>query len=214
MRDLTSALIQWLAHEPVQVGEIVIRPVAAGYELRHYLDAEEDALETLAQLEDARRLSLYTAAGEFRPLKSAPNLRRGWRLALADARALRRALDALYPAMAGLWWNWQAGSVEAVPLRATLERQSGMYAVTRKATDDELQQTVGAFCQSETGCLKTILWNIAEDLPVTTLPAAKFSPEANQTGADRRCLPMLCHEACNLLVGRLREVVKSRPAAS
>jgi len=41
-------------------------------------------------------------------------------------------------------------------------------------------------------------------MPITSLPAEKLRPVAR---ADE--LPLLCHEACNLLVARTREVVKA-----
>ncbi len=189
-----------------------MQKAADGYEARHYLDAGDSALEVLTDPAAARTLALLDGAGEFRPLKSAPNLRRGWHLRLPDAAALRAALDALYPAMLGLYLDWKHGEVEPSALRDLLGRQSGMYAVTRKATDEQLQATVGEFCDSRGKCLKTMLWRIAPEAPVNSLPAEKFDPAINQTGAAWRAIPMLCHEACNLLVGRVREVVKQAPS--
>jgi hypothetical protein len=51
--------------------------------------------------------------------------------------------------------------------------------------------------------LKHILWPLAPGVPVSSLPAEKFSPDATPG-----TLPLLCHEACNLLVAKAREVVK------
>jgi hypothetical protein len=51
-----------------------------------------------------RELAQTTESGAFRPLKSAPNLRRGW---IADARSvpeLGRALDSLYPGFIPDWY--------------------------------------------------------------------------------------------------------------
>jgi hypothetical protein len=78
-----------------------------------------------------------------------------------------------------------------------------MYAITRKITDDQAQAMIGGFCRSETGCLKKILWEIAPGLPVTSLPPEKF-----ETAGAVDELPLLCHESCNLLVAKAREVVK------
>jgi hypothetical protein len=43
---------------------------------------------------------------------------------------------------------------------------------------------------------------------IESLPPTKFDPELDQLGSGRAALPLLCHEACNLLVAKLREVVK------
>jgi hypothetical protein len=67
---------------------------------------------------------------------------------------------------------------------------------------------VGAFCRSDSGCLRTILWRIDAARPVTTLPPGKFDPQADQLGRSGTCVPFLCAEPCNLLVAQARAVVK------
>jgi hypothetical protein len=80
-----------------------------------------------------------------------------------------------------------------------------MYAVTRRLTDEQAQTMVGEFCRSDGGCLKKILWAIEPGKPIETLPPGKFDPE--EVAACE--WPLLCHEACNLLVAKAREVVKA-----
>lgn len=204
-RDLNAALADWLAGGARQMGEALIRKLDGGYELRHAADAGRDDLP----LADPRDVALANEAGEYRPLKTAPDLRRGWRFVASTVPELRHALDLLYPAMLGVLLDFQRGELPAVPLRETLARQSGMYAVTKKLTDDQAQALIHDVCRSEGGCLKSILWRISEGVPVTSLPAAKFDPAVNQsTRAVAPPLPMLCHEACNILVARARAVVK------
>lgn len=186
------------------MGELAIGRRAEGFSLCHTADREAPELQEFSKPEDARQLALYDDAGAYRPLKTAPNLRHGWRLTLPDLESLRRALDFFYPAMLGVWLDFREGRAAAVPLRETLERQSGMYAVTRRLTDEQAQEMIGGFCRSEDGCLKQILWPVAVDVPIATLPREKFDPGARGAGE----LPLLCHEACNLLVARAREVVK------
>jgi hypothetical protein len=82
-----------------------------------------------------------------------------------------------------------------------------MYAVTKKISDDQAQTMIGDFCRTNGGCLKRILWPIAAGVPVTSLPAEKF-----QATAPPQSLPLLCHEACNLLVAEARVVVKKGEA--
>jgi sirohydrochlorin cobaltochelatase len=135
-------------------------------------------------------------------LKTAPTLRRGWRLTIGYVRELRRARDYFYRAMIGIRLSHARGELRAVPMRTTLARQTGMYRVTQKISDDQAQELVGAFCRTEGGCLKHILWPLTPGNPIATLPAEKFSPEA-RTGE----WPLLCHEACNLLVAKVGELV-------
>jgi sirohydrochlorin cobaltochelatase len=208
-RNLTARLAAWIGACPSrQIGQILIRRLPSGFDLRHHEDDGRTDLETFSAPEEARFLALFDGAGAYRPLKTAPNLRRGWRLALGDPGALRIALDFLYPAMLGVLLDWERGLLPPVSLRATLGRQSGMYAITRKLTDEEAQAMIGGFCASRGGCLKTILWRIAPDVPITSLPPEKFASGAS--AAPCAPLPMLCHEACNLLVAKAREVVKGK----
>jgi len=207
MQNLTQTLADWIAGGGREVGELHVEPLENGFILHHADDALRCDVVPFNGAEAARDLAHFDDAGKFRPLKTAPNLRHGWRLHLADLAQLRRALDYFYPAMLGVWLSQQRGRLAAVPLRDTLARQTGMYAVTRKITDAQAQSMIGAFCRSDGGCLKRILWTIAPGVPVTSLPAEKFQPTAP---AQR--LPLLCHEACNLLVAKAREVVKRSEA--
>lgn len=207
---LNDAVASWLEDGLEQIGQVSIRKTAEGFELRHWEDAARGDLASYFRPEDARHLATYTDAREYRPLRTAPNLRHGWRLVVRDVPALRVAIDHFYPAMLGILGSYRRGTLEPVHLRETLARQSGMYAVTRKATDSELQETIQGFCTSQGGCLKTILWRISPETPVATLPPEKFDPGAKQLPTEARTMPLLCHEGCNLLVAKVREVVKSR----
>jgi len=209
-RDITQALREWVAEGFGQIGEIAVRRLASGYyDLRHFDDARRDDLALHTTPEDARILANTDDANRYRRLKTAPTLRHGWRMELANLGTVRRALDFFYPAMLGIRFSHQRGELIPVPFRETLGRQSGMYAVARRITDAQAQVIIRDLCNSCDGCLKTILWQIAPGVPVTSLPAAKSDPLANQLGTPMRALPMLCHEACNLLVTKAREVVKT-----
>ncbi len=208
---ITRALEKWLAEGKTTIGEVAIRPrPGGGYELCHVLDAGCAGLEEPAGpvSEAAREIGRYDEQGHYRPLKTAPNLRRGWRLAAANNEELHDALDALYPAMLAAFLAWQQGRLRMTPLRETLARQSGMYAVTRRLTDEQAARLIPAFCNLKTGCLKRILWPMEPGAPASFLPAEKRTPDAGPG-----CIPLLCAEACNLLVAKAREVVKGAPEA-
>ncbi len=183
--------------------------ITGQYELRHHLDADvpADSLTSFSGPAAARDIALYDAAGEYRPLRTAPTLKRGWRVTLTSVGQLHDALDAFYPAMLAARLAFDQGRLAITPLRDTLNRQSGMYAITRKITDPQANTLIHDACRSDCACLKTILWPIAPGIPVTSLSPSKFRPTL-----DAAHIPLLCAEACNLLVAKAREVVKQTPA--
>lgn len=204
-----------LAGDPVRFGQLLITSVSGGggYELRHRDDADrmDEALTTQGDPEEAAGLSLTDDAGNYRPLKTAPNLRRGWRLVVPDASGLRLALEGFYPGRAGAWRLFRQGALETTSLRETLNRQTGMYRVTGKLTEEQADALVGRFCRSDGGCLRTILWrrNAEGAVPSTHLPPEKFDPAQDQTGnGETGVMPLICQEACCLLVAEARKVVK------
>ncbi len=191
-RDLTASLAAWLEAGGTRLGQLAIRAIAEGHELRHHEDTGREDLELFTRWEDARGLANVDDAGAFRPLKTAPNLRHGWRLVLGTLAEVRKALDYFLPAMLGVAESFARGELVAVPLRTMLDRQTGMYAVTKKITDEQARALVERFCA---GCLKHRLWEL-------TTPSSATVP----VGSGEFLL--LCHEACNLLVAEARKVVK------
>ncbi len=209
MRDTTSELERWLRAGGKRVGQIAIAPAGDGWEMRHAEDAERGDLAAFSKYEDARTLANLDDAGGYRALKTAPNLRHGWRLVLGDVRALCLALDYFYPAMLGLWLAHARGEVVPVELHDTLGRQTGMYRITQKLTHEQAQRLIAKQCRSNGGCLKTILWQISRGVSVPLLPPEKFRVEATRADA----LPLLCHEACNILIAAARKMVKDESPA-
>ena len=209
MRDTTLELERWLRAGGKFVGQISIAHAEGGWELRHSDDAERGDLAAFFKWEDARELTNFNDAAAYRALKTAPNLRHGWRLVLPDAHAVRLALDYFYPAMIGVWLAHACGELVPVALHDTLARQTGMYRITQKLTQEQAQRLIAKQCRTNGGCLKTILWQISSGVPVPLLPPEKFRVDA--TPAD--ALPLLCHEACNFLVAGARKMVKEESPA-
>ena len=210
MRDTTQELDRWLRAGGKRVGQLCISPANEAWELRHTEDAEREDLAHFSKYEDARTLANLDDAGAFRALKTAPNLRHGWRLVLTDAHSMRLALDYFYPAMLGVWLAHGRGEVVPVEFRETLGRQTGMYRITQKLTDEQAQRLVAKQCRSNGGCLKTILWRISAGVSVPLLPPEKFRADATPANA----LPLLCQEACNILVAAARKTVKDETQAA
>jgi hypothetical protein len=103
-----------------------------------------------------------------------------------------------------------------------LTRQSGMYRVASKISDEQINDLVGNFCRSNGGCLRTIFWKRDERgaVPSTRLPPDKFDASHDQAlwpglatpATTEHVIPLLCQEACSLLVAECRKVVKGESA--
>ena len=229
MRDLIEEIFNGLA-APFYFGQILVtKGESAGFALLHRDDASLDQLQTYQDAEDAIEIAKYDDAGNYRPLKTAPSLRHGWRLELATVEELRRALDYFYPGRLALFAAWKSGYLKTTALRDTLDRQSGMYRVAAKISDPQINDLVADFCRSDGGCLRTILWKRDRNgvIASTKLPKEKFDPvydqamaacrsrpagDARASHSEAATVPLLCQEVCNLLVAECRKVVKAESA--
>ncbi|PWU08319.1 MAG: hypothetical protein C5B47_04880 [Verrucomicrobia bacterium] len=161
--------------------------------LFHKEDAGRSDLRLYQGADAAREIAQYDEKGEYRPLKSAPNLRRGWELEVTSIEELHLALDFFYPAALGLWLAFLENRLISTPLRQTLERQSGMYRVTAKLTDLEARDLMRNLCQ--VGCLRQRRWSVMHSREMV-LPSHE--------------IPLICSEACHLFISAARRIVKAR----
>lgn len=141
------------------MAEVSIRRIAAGrWELRHQADSAADAV-TLKNcaVSDLRALAQSTAAGAFRPLKAAPNLRQGWRAEAATAGELEAALHQLYPGALADWHAVATGRVQPTHYREYTSRQTGMYRITAMLDEAQAAEVIGVCCAKQF-CLKRRLW--------------------------------------------------------
>jgi sirohydrochlorin cobaltochelatase len=200
------------------VGQIVVQKSDGCFVICHRDDETLDESPIFRSAEDAIEIAKYDDAGNYRPLKTAPNLRHGWRLELDTLEQLRCALDYFYPGRLAVFAAWKSDKLQTTSLRETLDRQSGMYRVAAKISDSQIDNLVADFCRSDGGCLRTILWKRDADGTVssTKLPNEKFDPEYDQVPGLKRpespppaTVPLLCQEACNLLIAECRKMVKS-----
>jgi hypothetical protein len=128
-----------------------------------------------------------------------------------DRNALGVALELFYPGRLAAFCAWEKGTLAATPLRETLNRQTGMYRSAAKISDEEANALIGDFCRSDGRCLRTILWRLDREgtLASALLPSEKFDPTHDQTRDGRLMIPLLCQEACNLLVAEARKIVNA-----
>lgn len=201
----SAALLEQLLHKKICFfGELFLD---VDFSLRHRHDrfADRSKLRFYQVPEAARDLARYDKEGNYRPLKTAPNLSSGWLLQLKNSEEMALALEFFYPAALSLYEASLRGVLETTVLRETLDRQSGMYRITQQLSNDEAQELLGKMCCSERGCLRKILWTIDVDQKINTLPFEKLNPEA-----PVQEIPLLCREACNLFVGAARSIVKKK----
>ena len=186
-----------------RIGQVV---VSKDFSLCHEEDAGRADLALSAGPHDAIAIARNDDEGKYRPLKTAPNLRHGWRLELQSLREVALALDFLYPAALGTAAEQERGALEAVNLRGTLDRQTGMYAVVKRITDAQADEVIRTVCRGQPGCLRRILWPISKERPLDS-----GLPEGRGKGPPGK-IPLLCAEACNLLVAAGRSMVKKAAA--
>lgn len=172
-----------------RVGQVVI---SEDHELRHRNDlaAEASTLRVIADWTAWRELLRTDTQGEFRPLKAAPNLPRGWRFPLASEADVALALQFLYPAALANWHLWEHGQLPIIPYLETADRQTGRYRIVRALPVAALEELTTAVCAS--GCLKQRLWG----------------PNPARITATTGELPLLCPETCNYFVEKAREKIK------
>jgi sirohydrochlorin cobaltochelatase len=205
------ALGDWLAKGLRCIGQIAIECRDDGtFSLCHRQDAALQDLTPHRAADDAGELARFNDAGNYRPLKTAPTLRHGWKLILPDLGALQTALDLFYPGRLAAMLAFEKDQLIATPFRETLGRQSGMYRVAAQIDGAQADKLIGDFCRSDGGCLRTILWRRDQSgtVPSTSLPSEKFDSTHDQTGLGAPVIPLLCQEACNLLVAEARRVVQ------
>ena len=160
---MNPALTEFLAAFATEIvlGQVLIHRAARGFELRHAVDRDLSAdLLKIVPLNELRPLAQFTSTGAFRPLKSAPNLRRGWRAFADDDKALELALNQLYPGAIADWFAARATPPPITSYREFTARQTGMYRITTMLDDKIAGAAIRACCHPEF-CLKQRLWSVS-----------------------------------------------------
>ena len=172
-------------------GQVIVRPAPPlGYSLRHVDDATEDGLRVTEDPHAAREIARLTERGEYRPLKSSPNLRRGWELRVADDRALATAMNYLYPAGVVHWHLHREGRLDLTSFRENAARQSGIYKRVQRLSDQGVIDAAIACCEDSV-CLKKTLWDVDKDTPLDVVRGEGEIP---------------CPEPCSIFVSFARRV--------
>jgi hypothetical protein len=188
--------LEWFVHwfgDELVIGQVRVCRRERGYELRHVADHDKAVAELKqCRVEEAREIAQSTEAGVFRPLKSAPTLRRGWQIMAASDGELGMALDRLYPGVIADLYATLQRPPPATDYRELTSRQTGMYRITNLLSDLDAAAMVRKCCAREF-CLKRRFWD-----------AAGLAPEAIE---DKTVMP--CLEPCPILLEFARKVVRA-----
>jgi hypothetical protein len=165
------------------------------YSIRHVDDAGADAdgLDEHRSPGEAREIARFDGRGRYRPLKTAPTLKRGWRFAGLDAAALLETVGYLYPATVENWYRERAGDLDVTHWRETVERQTGIYSVVQtwdRGEGHDHVEWVAETCCDDSQCLKRRRWAYDEDTELAV------------DGGDG-AFP--CREPCSLVISAARE---------
>ena len=162
-----EAFAAWVSESPEGriFGQVRVRDVGDGYLLHHVDDDTAEALAEYTDPRQAREISKLTDAGEYRPLKSSPNLKRGWVLRLQGGRDLYVAMNYLYPAGVVHWHLYRKGRLEVTSYRENAARQSGIYKRVQRLSDRGVQDAARACCEDAV-CLKRTLWDVDSETPL------------------------------------------------
>lgn len=140
--------------------QVLIRHQEHGYELRHVDDCHRDSSSLrIIPLDEVRRMVQFTAAGVFRPLKSAPNLQSNWRIIIHSPTELEATVNQLNPGAIADWYAAQSATPPVTDFREFINRQTGMYQITQKLTDTQAVEVIKTGCH-RTLCLKRRLWTV------------------------------------------------------
>ncbi len=159
----------------LEFAQVLISRRENAFELRHVEDsAATDSVLELVAIESLRNLANHTQAGAFRPLKSAPNLRNGWRALAHSAEELETALAHLYPGALADWYAARQIPVPVTHYRDYVNRQTGMYRITQMLSDTQVRDVALAACHRDS-CLKQRLWG-GPELPGDSLVEKSLIP--------------------------------------
>jgi len=179
----------------VRFGELLlVRADTGPIMMCHSCDADRSDLVEICGAPALREFGKWSDAGEYRPLRTAPTLRGGWFVRCADFGELLDHLDAVYPGSVATTLRYLDGQLDPVPLRDTLDRQTGMYRFAGALSDHAANQLMRELCSP--GCLRKIAWPIASSSPVARLRV------------HGSAIPLICTEACTFAVSEARRLAR------
>ena len=178
--------------DEVVIAQVLVKRTPGGFELRHARDEKTDVGELKAvRPSDARKIANFNSAGEYRPLKSTPDLPGGWMLRANSAEELEEALNHFYPNALADRFALNQKPPPITGYREFTARQTGMYRITTFLEDRDLARVIENLCATK--CLKQRLWTSGE------IP----------TDAPDKKSAIPCLEPCAILLENARKEVRA-----
>lgn len=181
-------------------GEVIIDRMGdseenPSYRLYHREDKQDpEGCQTIERVEELQEMARYTATGDYRPLKSTPDLPGGWIFRTTSLSTLLTAIDHLYPAGVQRWFQATRGQLPVIHFRENAERQSGFYGVVSQLTTEDVEDLIRNHC-TEDHCLRKRTWNMSEEASIET-----------ESGEG----PLICRKPCSIIVSSGRKKVISK----
>jgi sirohydrochlorin cobaltochelatase len=177
------------------------------YEVRHVDDAELplESLERHADPVAVRDIAQYDADGNYRPLATAPTLRRGWAFVDLGPEELLDVVDRCYPATVANWYRERTGELDVTHWRETAERQTGIYDLVDELEGEAVSALARACCV-DGQCLKRREW---DEYGPSGGPANDGTLDAPRGEGE-----FPCREPCSLVVAAAREFVRTEREAT
>jgi hypothetical protein len=191
------AIAAWLSENAPSgtIGQVLIRKEQHIFRLCH-IDDQDTPHENLNSIETEVHLRTLVATDEqdrFRPLRSAPNLRKGWILNVPTEAKLWDTLNIIYPGSIGEWFALKTGKTLPVSFREFTGRQSGMYRSAKLLEPSHAEQIAQICCQPR-HCLKDRHWQVTEPR------------ETGEIGSQA----LVCREPCQILLELARREAKAK----
>lgn len=194
MPTFHNPALEWFTksfQDEVLVAEVLVRRIDRHFELAHVADRALTQLRD-AKPHEARTIAQFTDHKEFRPLRSAPTLRRGWRIVAISDAELATALDQLYPGFIADFYSARNGLAVPTDYGPCTERQTGMYRITSFLKGADAAAVVQKCC-APMYCLKCRLWDVSGHAP--------------DSARQKSVIP--CFEPCAILLEFARKTVRA-----
>jgi len=181
------------------------------YQVRHVDDADERVEDLTVHTDplDAREIRTFDEDEQYRPLSTAPTLRRGWAFVDLSPVDLVETVDTFYPATIANWHREREGDLDVTHWHEAVSRQTGIYGVVQtwdRGEGHEHVEWVAEACCQDSQCLKRREWEYDEDTP---LEADRGDSEASETprrgGGEAAGGEFPCREPCSLVVSAARK---------
>lgn len=181
----------------LRVGEALITPHGALFDVRHTLDEGRPSTEltTYVTPEGLREAVTQDDAGRHRPVRTFRTLPRRWRGVFSEDD-LPLAMHSLYPAAVEEAHACASYNLRSTPWPTTARRQTGRDAQVKNAPPALVEKVARQVCA---GCLRRRLW-AGEALHHTFLSGVPGG--------------LACAEACTYLLAQVREAVGQELAVS